>query len=205
MASNRLAQIACCFALAVPPAPLFAEILLTPEGREIQINTDGTWSYLSQDRIVSNQAGQQIRLKPDGTWALFEKKVETIVGSGESNPASGIQATATPPVRLTEYVIETVRSTRHKNAREQSRMVVTLSLADEQAVPGKSEIRLEDSRGRAYEILSVEGDARRLRIKADESPRWWGVKYFTLTLPGNLSLRIPMTDVIERNLSEFSD
>ena len=83
-------------------------------------------------------------------------------------------------------------------------MVVSLSLNQDVEID-VTDVQLRDSRGRDYEIVSVAGADRSLTIVADDSPRWWGVKYFELALQDSQPVRIPMTDVIERQLKSFPD
>jgi hypothetical protein len=48
------------------------EIVIDSDGRQIQLNDDGSWSLLSRDLFATNEAGERVRIRPDGTWAIAD-------------------------------------------------------------------------------------------------------------------------------------
>ena len=44
------------------------DIVISKDGREINLNKDGTWNYASEDILVETEGGYTARLKPDNTW-----------------------------------------------------------------------------------------------------------------------------------------
>ena len=82
-----------------------------------------------------------------------------------------------------------------------------------------SQISLSDSRGKQYEIVSVEPQRIlvtpdvpvELRIIADDSPKWWGVKFFKYEIaPGvlgntqSIELTRSMNEVLKRETGALS-
>lgn len=183
--------------LPTPGAAQSNDLVRLPDGREIRLNPDGTWEYTARERLITMPDGRRVQLSDDGTWTPADSDVGQVPGRTPVLP---------PPIQVSEFVIESVRSSRHKNLKERSQMLIRLAGAiDALKSLAPTDVMLEDSRGRHYDILSISPRDGQLLIRADDSPSWWGVKYFVLQLPGHDPLRIPMTAVIERNLKAFSE
>lgn len=184
------------------------EIVLSDDGREVRLKTDGSWEFVSDDRYATTRSGERIRLRSDGQWESVEDSSWQTATIVSQNPA------AAAGFGVSDFVIESVRSTKHKNSRVRNQMVIDIRTADRETMakaPAASRVGVKDSKGRVYEITSVKATASGLRIIADDAPTWWGVKYFEITMPGSamgtgndVVLRKPMSDVIRRNVAELS-
>ncbi|MDA0978867.1 MAG: hypothetical protein O3B72_09935 [Proteobacteria bacterium] len=191
---------------------------LSDDGREIRLNPDGTWEYESQDRYATLPSGERIRLKADGRWETVAADSAWAAPLVSATTAAGRQDISRVSSQLTlvlgDFVIETVRSTQHKNTRVKSQMLI--EIRSEGTVSGSPSIEpqsisLQDSRGRSYEILAIAWRDNVLMIRADDAPRWWGVKYFQLTLPGgafgsagDIQLVKNMSEVVREEVESLS-
>jgi hypothetical protein len=190
--------------------PVFAadEIVLSDDGREVRLKNDGSWEFVSEDRYATTRSGERIRLRADGQWETVEDlswQTATVVSQNPA-PAAGLM--------VSDFVIESVRSTKHKNSRVRSQMVIDIRMAERDGMakpPAAASVGVKDSKGRRYEITSVKATTSGLRIIADDAPTWWGVKYFEITIPGSakgtgkdVALRKPISDVVRRNVAELT-
>lgn len=216
--------------LLVPMSLQAEENVISDDGREVRLNDDGSWSYISNDRFATTASGSRVRLKDNGTWemtgesALIERAV---IGSATVSVA----AIAKSPVEvvLGDAVIESVRSKKsvaHKNSRLITRtyFYLTISVGDnaEGAITlpgGDSGFSVSDSDGREYPILSVEpsgstlkpGTDTTLMVVADGAPHWFTTKFFELRLKTGilnndkpLLLRRALSDTKKRDVEMFS-
>jgi len=184
------------------------EIVLSDDGREVRLNADGSWEFVSEDRYATTKAGDRIRLRSDGQWEAVKDPSWQSATAISRNPATAAG------LSVSDFVIESVRSTKHKNSRVRNQMVIDIPMAEREDLvraPEASRVDVKDSKGRSYEISSVNMRESGLRIIADDAPTWWGVKYFEITLPGaalgkdkDVVLRKPMADVIRRNVAELT-
>ena len=62
-----LSVISVSYAEPVKPVAVKQEIVIV-DGREVILNSDGTWKYFSTDRYVNTKDGTRVRLKDDGSW-----------------------------------------------------------------------------------------------------------------------------------------
>ncbi|MEL0066298.1 MAG: hypothetical protein VXA40_15900 [Gammaproteobacteria bacterium] len=184
------------------------EIVLSDDGREVRLNADGSWAFVSEDRYATTKAGDRIRLRSDGQWEAVKDPSWQTATAISRNPARA------EGLSVSDFVIESVRSTKHKNSRVRNQMVIDIPMAGREDLvraPEASRVGVKDSKGRSYEISSINMRESGLRIIADDAPTWWGVKYFEITLPGaalgtgkDIVLRKPMADVIRRNVAELT-
>ena len=199
-----------------------AEVVISDDGRQIQINGDGTWVQLSKDRYAINAAGERIRLKPDGTWTLLgEVAAADSPGQAALTPISaGLESTLfLSKVEILKRRIERAKSTHAEVRTVYHLQVVNDSPADitldntlaTKLIPGSSS-------GAEFEVISVRfptglikpGDRETIEVVADGAPRWFGTKAMILEVPaGALGNRQPrvlskiMSDVDRRNVDAF--
>ena len=43
-------------------------VVLSDDGREVKLNDDGSWEFVSEDRFATTEDGERIRLRADGRW-----------------------------------------------------------------------------------------------------------------------------------------
>ncbi len=199
-----------------------AEVVISDDGRQIQINGDGTWVQLSKDRYAINAAGERIRLKPDGTWSLL----------GEATPADSPGQAALTPISaalestlfLSKVEILKRRIERAKSTHAEVRTIYHLQVVND----SPADITLDDSlstklqpgssSGAEFEVISVKfpsaliepGERETIEVVVDGAPRWFGTKAMTLEVPagvlGNRQTRVLskiMSDVERRNVDAF--
>lgn len=199
-----------------------AEVVISDDGRQIQINGDGTWVQLSKDRYAINAAGERIRLKPDGTWSLLS----------DAKPANGQAPVALTPISaalestlfLSKVEILKRRIERAKSTHAEVRSVYYLQVVND----SPADITLDNSlstkllpgssSGAEFEVISVSfptglikpGERETIEVVADGAPRWFGVKAMTLEVTagalGNRQSRVlskMMSDVDRRDVDDF--
>ena len=71
-----------------------ATVVTTEDGVRVQLNDDGTWARLADDRFATLPDGQRVRLRPDGTWAPISE-VPTL--ADRKMTGSNISAAAVEP------------------------------------------------------------------------------------------------------------
>ena len=82
----------CLFLLALLSGSIFADdnIVLSDDGREVRLNADGSWEYLSEDRFATTESGTRIRLREDGQWEVVDQQsagpASTFPATGSSEP-----------------------------------------------------------------------------------------------------------------------
>lgn len=200
------------------------EVVLSDDGREVRLDKDGSWTFVSEDRFATTSDGQRVRLKADGSWETVEDERNWV-----TLPAAAVHTNrdkiteGSVQLEITDVVIESVRSKQQKNTRLRTQMVTTMMVASDESQTielGLSDITLRDSRGKRYETISISPSIIRVapdspvsvRILTDDSPKWWGVKFFTYEIsPGvlgnaqSLELRRSMAEVVRRETSALSD
>ncbi len=229
MSLYRLSRVSLVVALlAAAYANAEPKTAIADNGREVILKENGEWEYRNQDIFATTPDGERIRLRPNQRWQAVSKEEAP-------KPAATkviIQQPATETVRrdtvalaqfnanltLDSVVIENHRESVGKNTRKRSNLVFYLDV-DPRAPLLKSEhIQIQDSKGRTYPVFSVSkgtaeiGSAPRIVVRANGAPRWWGVKFFAMTIaPGALGntaaieLRKPMGDVISKEVSSLPD
>jgi len=210
------------------PLPLLAQqTVLSDDGREVRLNDDGTWEFLSNDRFATTQSGERIRLLEDGSWKVDEGEDKWVaIATSALRLSKDTAATDLASLRLNEVTIESARETQQKNTRLRSQIVFALELSanSESDAGGNYQPRVEhfsisDSRGRRYPIKLLQpalldlalGEAQTLTLVAEGSPRWWGVKFFRLeVISGDLlgdepvSLTKSMAEVVRTEVKSLS-
>lgn len=204
-------------------APALAEsrTAVADNGREVILKENGEWEYANDDLYATTPDGQRVRLQPNQRW----EKVDTdeapalqpiVVNTVERDVVKLEELDAR--VALDNLVIENQRETVGKNKRVRSNLVFYLDADGITQVPSPQQLTVQDSRGRDYPVFSVTrgtaliGQQPRLIIRAKGAPRWWGVKFFNLTVAegamGNsklIELRKSMNDVLRKEVTELPE
>ena len=150
---------------------------LVLDGREISLNDDGTWRYLSTDRFVDTPDGKRIRLMEDGRWEYIGNAPLT---------ADRHQRTSTLDMQLDDVVIERTEKKVQKNTRVKTRTVFVVNIA--RAAEAEGALRLDrlgtdsvsvtDDDGNAYDVIGIEpgraeiapGKSTTITVVVDKSP-----------------------------------
>ena len=171
-----------------------AEIVLSDDGREVKLNDDGSWEYVSGDRFATRDDGSRIRLSEEGSWQEVTDGRKWMQARQLSKDPLEDGAYS---FELAEVEIESVRSSQQKNTRVRSQILLTINVTSQQHLPpielARDVFKVSDSKGRVYPIkdvalITAENKADQtlsIRVIASGAPRWWGVKYFRLEIdPG---------------------
>ena len=161
------------------------------DGREVQLNSNGTWEYRSTDKLATTEDGVRVRLKSDGLWEpignLPMKKDEQV-------------RTSNLDVSLDTIVMEIYRKGNTKSTRYDSQTVfyfdVNVSSFGKKINAKLSHFNLfsvSDNRGKSYPILDISpqkeqlnpGDTFQFSVRVDGSPTGLfaiGTKYINITI-----------------------
>lgn len=161
------------------------------DGREVQLNSNGTWEYSSTDKLATTEDGVRVRLKSDGLWEpignLPLKKDEQV-------------RTSNLDVSLDTIIMEIYRKENTKSTRYDSQTVfyfdVNVSSFAKKINTKLSHFNLfsvSDSRGKSYPILDISpqkeqlipGDKFQFSVRVDGSPTGLfaiGTKYINITI-----------------------
>ncbi len=168
--------------------------IITIDGREVLLNEDGTWKYLSTDRIANTKDGTRIRLKEDGSWQA--------IGNAPSTSKKQVRTTDLD-IKLQKVVIETFRNKSQKNTRIKTQTVFYIDLSN--SLQAKNIININandithidvtDNNGKNYPVLSLKSDTSKLApsekttlvIRVEKSPsRWNSVKSIEITFKAGI-------------------
>ncbi len=175
-----------------------AEKIELQDGRVIELNLDGTWSFVSTDRLLGTSDGRQVRLRQDGTWAYTGEMVSATAKSTAEVPRASLGDLL---VTLDELAIETARSSVHKSSRKKTQTVFQISVVNRGAsnavfAPDEIGVAVEDSDGREYPVVRIEPETLELEpgqqavveVRADGSPHWFTTRSMKLQL-GEVALK----------------
>lgn len=163
---------------------LAAEDVISDDGREVRLNDDGTWSFLSRDRYATTIDGRRIRLIPDGRWEITTDDVTVIEERTQTtkDSANGVAATTqvtrkivrqssnaggNSSILLTRVDILKKKTKTHKSTKADTRTAFYVQVANHSKNPIalnqalKSSLKASDSKGRQYDTLL-------LRYKGDQ-------------------------------------
>lgn len=161
------------------------------DGREVLLNSNGTWEYRSNDKLATTEEGVRVRLKPDGRWEpignLPVKKDEQV-------------RTSDLDVSLNTVIMEIYRKENTKSTRYDSQTVfyfdLNLSSFGNNINAKLSHFNLfkiSDSRGKSYPVLNITpqkeqlkpGDKFQFSVRVDGSPTGLfaiGTKYININI-----------------------
>jgi len=202
---------------AAEPVEVKTEIV-NLDGREILLDSDGTWKYLSSDRYVNKKDGTRVRLKDDGSWQTM----------GNAPLTSKEQVRTTDlDIKLQKVVIETYKKKVQKNTSVKTQTVFYVQINySPQAATGISLknndislIEVKDNNGKNYQVLSIESASKQLQpntkttivVRAEKSPSIWdNVKSMEIIFKaGIFDLKTPVTlsqrtlDFVEQDVKGF--
>lgn len=147
------------------------------DGREIRLNDDGTWQYLSNDRYIDTPDGKRIRLMQDGRWQYT---------GNTPMQTEQLQRTRSLDVQLQDVVIERTEKKVQKNTRVRTRTVFTIETTRAAEADGTlqladlntANVSVTDDTGKTYELISIStntpniipGETATITVIADKSP-----------------------------------
>lgn len=201
------------------------EVVISDDGRQIQLKGDGTWVQLSRDRFAINSAGQRVRLKADGTWTLMsDVEAAARPQAQAAAPLTPIQAASESTLHLAKVEILRRKIKRAKSIHAETRTVYHVGVLNDSNstidLTGRLERMLtaRSSAGGRFEILAVDveveqlspGERANIRVEAAGAPQWFGVKYMQLEVAagalGNSDRRIlskSMDEVEKRSVDRL--
>jgi len=156
------------------------EIISAGDGKQYQLNADGTWRLVSDDRYLDTADGRRVRLTPDGKWQyvglapeVSEEKVQTLM------LAATVDAITIYETR------ETVGGGKNMRIKSQTVVALKLALADEAeaalnlATLDTADFALTDNRGKRYPVVDLQapvasltpGSSTTLTITSDKAPK----------------------------------
>ncbi len=206
--------LAATIALALS-ATCFAETALRDDGREVKLNADGSWQFVSNDVLATSQSGLRVRLKEDGTWVSLEPgKAEASVQGGQipaSNLASGLLSLSDMQIQKVQENRSMSKSTVYKHnmlAKLRFSQVVDPKRLDTQYFSIKS------NKGKTYPVIAVKAiDDYTVLVRAEGAPdRWSRVKRMMLVVNksvlaslADLTVEVDFRDINTVVMSEFKD
>ena len=191
---------------------LRAEVVVSDDGRQIELKADGTWQQLSRDRFATNAAGQRVRLHPDGTWSVDGRADMEGTPSGVTPVLQG-RADAVmhlSDVTILRRVIERAKS-KHSESRVHFVMQVDNRTGSDLMVPADlmQRLRATNSRGANYELISATarqsvvpaGERVAIDVWAEWSSFAFRLKHLSIEVaPGTFGNSV--TRVLSRNMSD---
>lgn len=183
--------------------------IISADGREVLLEDNGTWRYLSDDRIVDTGDGKQVRLKADGSWQH--------VGNTPLKTDSQVSTTDTIFL-LDKVVVETQEKKVQKNTRVKTQTVfyidVQLSPQATDNININSEIidyiEVIDNKEKRYPVLSVSphgvvkaGDSQLVTVRVKKSPSVWDDARSMQVVFKKGLFGIPQTITLSRKISDF--
>ena len=202
-----------------------AEEVMSDDGREILLKTDGSWEFKSNDRFATAKDGRRVRLKADGSWQYTGEQINP-VQIVQSDKAAKTETGLS--VEISQLRIETQRQKKSPSKKNSSKTThsvfsVAVTLADASVpaiVPNlsKETVTVVDNDGRKYSVLSVSASTTSLKsgqsmevvVRADGSPHWWTTKTMSVVFEkaaflsaDSLSARYFMADAKRVDVEEL--
>lgn len=169
-----------------------AQRIFSDDGREVQLNPEGSWEYTSTDRFATTADGRRVRLSADGQWAYTGEK--SAAGQKIAVDQQSLD------IMLGDLVIETVRGKKSpgsKNSHKKTRSVFYIILGldktaktDFSVALNARDFTVEDTDGRNYPVTAITpgnvvikpaGEAV-ITVYADGSPHWWTTESMTVKI-----------------------
>ncbi len=204
MTSRILSVTLATLALCSTPQ-LLASDIVTPEGREITLNPDGSWSYKSDDRIVTTPDGRRIRIRPDNTWEYTESAPAPVAAPVTAPPAVAqpMMMPIQTQLSIRDASIESYPKTLGQRIKTGSQSVFQIdaatSLNSTQPITVSesdfSRIQVSDSDGNSYKVIDITpsslslapGAQATFSLRVDSSPKWWErVRSMKISFPAGL-------------------
>jgi hypothetical protein len=154
--------------------------IINVDGREVILNDNGTWKFLSTDRYANRNDGTRVRLKEDGSWQ--------VIGNAPLESKEQVRTTDLD-IKLQKVVIETHEKKVQKNTRIKTQTVFYVDLsyspqAKNNITIDQSDISLievKDNNGKSYSVLSIMPNDTQIKpdtnmtlvIRAEKSPSFF--------------------------------
>ena len=151
--------------------------IINVDGREVILNENGTWEFLSTDRYADRNDGTRVRLKEDGSWQA--------IGNAPLESKEQVR-TADLDIKLQKVVIETYEKKVQKNTRIKTQTVFYVDLVSSPQAKNNitikqsdiSLIEVKDNNGKNYPVLSIQPEDIQLKpnskitliVRAEKSP-----------------------------------
>ena len=208
------------------------QVVVTDDGSEVLLKDDGSWVQLSRDRYATSRNGDRIRLRPNGQW---DQVVEPGLAGMESEKAplatSPIKPNAISSAAKADYrllldkaEILKVEVKTQKSRRIETRTVFHLALTNQSSVAmelsglKKSQFSATASSREKFDVIAIQpaqgtlraGERATIKVVADGSPQWFGIKYMSLKVDAGTFrdgpeqvLSINFDDVVRRKVDAF--
>jgi len=168
------------FLLPTTQAGPLSQEIINVDGREVILNENGTWKFLSTDRYANRNDGTRVRLKEDGSWQ--------VIGNAPLESKEQVRTTDLD-IKLQKVVIETYEKKVQKNTRIKTQTVFYVDLSYSPQAKNNIKIKqsdislieVKDNNGKNYPVLSIKpseteikpGSKTTLIIRADKSPSFF--------------------------------
>jgi hypothetical protein len=136
-----------------------AEIITAGDGKKFQLNDDGTWAVVSQDRVLDTPDGRRVVLKVDGTWELLG-----LAPSVNNTKFQNLMLSASIKGIAIDEIRETIRAGKNTRTQSQTRVSLELTLAStaeasiDLTALKPADFVVEDNIGRGYRLVALESD-----------------------------------------------
>lgn len=195
-----------------------SQIVDGPDGRQIQLNDNGSWEYVSDEVFVDLPNGSRVALSPDGRW-----RTVGLAPVIEEEQYRDLDVAVNITAGEIEEIREKVGS--GKNTRTVSTMNFQLSLAladSAERVIALSALqpahfKITDNKGRDYAVVSVEssqqsltaGAKAQIQLSSDDAPSGFTrVNYFVvqiapeaLATASAIELQIPYENIVRNRIN----
>ena len=203
---------------------------LGDDGRKIRLKDNGSWEYISNDRLATSEDGRRVLIKADGDWEFVEDtqmpvKAIQLNGAQVLVNASNEQKL---DIQLQQVVTEEYKATAGKRVRYDTQTVFYFDVK----VPVKStelignlnqfdSFNIVDNKGSEYKVVSIQpqteiwvpGGEHSFHVRVDGSPRGsirLGAKKITVSIdadvfdtPTNLKFTHRTDDIVIKKVNGF--
>ena len=151
------------------------------EGRQILLEENGGWRYISKDRYATTRDGRQVILRDNGKWKYVEKH-EEIKAAPVHMP---IKSSGLAGIQLQKAVLESILKKKGKRTTIKTQSVFFIDInhaSDAQNIfkldnSDKNNISVTDDKNNTYKVLAIQpgislqpGETASVQIRIDGSP-----------------------------------
>lgn len=167
--------------LSLLALPIHAEQMITAgDGKQYQLNDDGTWALVSENRHLDTPDGRRVVLMPNGKWQYAGLAPEV----SEEKFQSLDLAASIDNIKIYE-TREAVGGGKNTRITYQTVVTLALSLADETTEAlaldtlKRNDFSLSDNKGKRYPIVDIQssvnslapGETASLTIISNKAPK----------------------------------
>lgn len=203
---------------------------LGDDGRKIMLKDNGSWAYISNDRLATSEDGRRVLIKADGDWEFVQNT---------QMPAKAIQVSGAPvsvnasiekklDIQLQQVVTEEYKATAGKRVRYDTQTVfyfdVKVPVNNAELTGNLSQFdgfNIVDNKGTEYKIVSIQPQAENwvaggeysFRVRVNGSPRGsirLGAKKITVSIdadvfdtPTHLKFTPRTDDIVIKKVNGF--